>query len=108
MTAWSVRVTCRFAWSLELVVTHDRFVAPFKPYSFLLSFFVQVHVSVLLEALQDRLVSGLLEEKEQVIRSQPHGGGVSHGVEVDHLVASLHQVLVQDELHTAVLIKEQS
>lgn len=53
-------------------------------------------------------MSGLLEEEQQVIRPQPHGGAVGHGVEVDHLVASLHQVPVQDELHAAVLIEEQS
>lgn len=69
---------------------------------------VQVQVPVLLEALQDGFVSRLLEEAQQVVWPEPHAGGVGHGVEVDHLVASLHQVPVQDELHTLVLIKEQS
>lgn len=53
-------------------------------------------VSVLLEALQDWLVSRFLEEAQQVVRSEPHGGSVGHRVEVDHLVASFHQVPVQD------------
>lgn len=67
-----------------------------------------VQVFVLLEALQDGFVSRLLEEAQQVVWSEPHGGGVGHGVEIDHLVASLHQVPVQNELHTPVLIEEQS
>lgn len=50
----------------------------------------------------------LLEEAQQVVRAQPHGGGVGHGVEVDPLVASLHQVPVQDAPHTVVLVEEQS
>lgn len=62
---------------------------------------------VLLEAFQDGLVSRLFEEAQQVIRSEPHGGGVGHGVEVDHLVSSFHQVPVQDKLHTLVFIEEQ-
>lgn len=53
-------------------------------------------------------MSRLLEEAQQVVWSEPHGGGVGHGVEMDHLVASLHQVPVQNELHTPVLIEEQS
>lgn len=68
----------------------------------------QARVSVLLEALQDWLMSRLLEEAQQVVRSEPHGGSVGHRVEVDHLVASFHQVPVQDELHAAILIEEQS
>lgn len=53
-------------------------------------------------------MSRLFEEAQQVVWSEPHGGGVGHGVEVDHLVASLHQVPVQDELHALVLVEEQS
>lgn len=53
-------------------------------------------------------MSRFLEEAQQVVRPEPHGGGVGHGVEADHLVASLHQVPVQDELHTLVPVKEQS
>lgn len=65
-------------------------------------------VPVLFEDLQDGLVSRLPEEAQQVVRPQPHAGGVGHGVEVDPLVASLHQVSVQDELHALVLVEEQS
>lgn len=53
-------------------------------------------------------MSCLLEEAQQVIRTEPHGGGVGHRVEVDHLVASFHQVPIQNELHALVLIEEQS
>lgn len=49
----------------------------------------------------------LLEEEQQVVRSQPHRGGVSHGVEEEQLVASLHQIPVQNELHTVVCVEEQ-
>lgn len=50
----------------------------------------------------------LPEEAQEVIWSQPHGGAVGHGVEVDHLVTPLQQVPVQDAGHAALLIEEQS
>lgn len=50
----------------------------------------------------------LLQEAQQVVWAEPHGGGVGHGVEVDTVMASLHQVLVQDQSDTLILIKEQS
>lgn len=50
-------------------------------------------------------MSRLLEEAQQVVRPQPQAGGVGHWVEVDHLVASFHQVPVQDALHAPVLIE---
>lgn len=65
-------------------------------------------LTILLKSLQNGFVSCLFEEVQQVVRSEPHGGGVSHWVEVDHLVTSFHQVPVQDKLHTFVFIKEQS
>lgn len=50
----------------------------------------------------------LLQETQQVVWAEPHGGSVGHGVEVDTVMVSLHQVLVQDQPHTLVLIEEQS
>lgn len=49
-----------------------------------------------------------LQEAQQVVRSEPHGGSVGHWVEVDPVVASLNQVLVQDQPYALVLIEEQS
>lgn len=46
------------------------------------------------------------EEAQQVVGRQTHGGTVGHGVEEDHVVASFQQVLVQDQLHTLVLVEE--
>lgn len=50
----------------------------------------------------------LLQETQQVVWAEPHGGSVGHGVEVDTVMVSLHQVVVQDQPHTLVLIEEQS
>ena len=49
-----------------------------------------------------------LQETQQVVWAEPHGGSVAHGVEVDAAVASVQQVLVQDQAHTVVLVEEQS
>lgn len=50
----------------------------------------------------------LLQETEQIVWAEPHAGSVGHGVEVNMIMVSLHQVLVQDEPNTVVLIEEQS
>lgn len=50
----------------------------------------------------------LLQETQQIVWAEPHAGSVGHGVEVDTIMVSLHQVLVQDEPNTVVLIEEQS
>lgn len=50
----------------------------------------------------------LLQETQQIVWAEPHAGSVGHGVEVDTIMISLHQVLVQDEPNTVVLIEEQS
>lgn len=50
----------------------------------------------------------LLQETQQVVWAEPHGGSVGHGVEVDTIMVSLHQVLVQDQAHAVVLVEEQS
>lgn len=62
---------------------------------------------VLVKALQDGVMARLLQETQQVIWAEPHGGSVGHGVEVDTIMVPLHQVLVQDQPHTVVLIEEQ-
>lgn len=38
----------------------------------------------------------LFQEAQQIVWTEAHSGGVGHGVKVDMIVASLHQVLVQD------------
>lgn len=67
-----------------------------------------VQIQVLLEALQDRFVSRLLEETQQVEGAEPHAGSVGHGMEVDHVMSPFHQVPVQDHPDAPVLVEEQS
>lgn len=60
----------------------------------------------LIKALQDGFMSCLLEEAQQVVWPQPHGGAVGHGVEIDPLMTPFHQVPVQNELYALVLVEE--
>lgn len=64
--------------------------------------------SLFIKAFQDGLVARLPQEAQQIVWAEPHAGGVGHGVEVDPVVASLDQVLVQDQAHALVPIEEQS
>lgn len=59
------------------------------------------------EAQDDWLVFGLLQEAQQVVWFESHGGAVGHGVEIDALVSAVGQIAVQHHLHALVRVAEE-